>query len=55
MIDGDGVVAETEDAVEAAKGESKTWLVGGFAKILIFDCQIAYAQDIVGNEAGDFS
>ena len=55
MVDGDGIIGETKDAVEAAERKGETWLLGSFAEILSFNCEVANTQNIVGDEAGDFT
>jgi hypothetical protein len=55
LVDGDGVVAETHDAVEAAKGKGKTGLRCGLGKVLVLDLEVANLEDIVGDEAAELT
>lgn len=51
LIDGDGVKAQTQDTVEAAKGKSQTRLLGSLGEVLVLDLQVANLQSILGYEA----
>jgi len=55
VVDGDGVVPKTEDTVESAKSKGKTWLVGGFAEVLVLNFEVANAKEIVGDVTRNFT
>jgi len=50
-VDGDGVVGQTQDAIEAAKRKGQARLAGRLSEVLVLDLQIADANDVVGDEA----
>lgn len=50
LVDGDGVEAQTQDTVEAAKGEGQTRLLGRLGKVLVLDLQVADRQSILRHE-----
>lgn len=51
LVDRDSVVPETQDAVEPAESEGKTWFLGGLSKQLVLDLEVANGHGILGNEA----
>lgn len=51
FVNGDGVVTETHDAVEPAKGKGKTGLRGRLGEVLVLDLEVPNLEDIVGDEA----
>lgn len=51
LVDGDGVVAQTQDTVEAAKGKGQARLAGRLSEVLVLDLQIADLKDVIGDEA----
>lgn len=50
LVDGDGVVSETKDTIEAAEGESQSWLLSGLGEVLSLDLEIADGELVVGDE-----
>ena len=48
-VDTNGIIAETQDAVKAAKGKGKTWLRGGLTKELVLDLQITNLYSVLRN------
>jgi len=55
LVDGDGVVAKTHDAVKAAKGEGKTGLRCGLGEVLVLDLEVANLEYIVGDETAELT
>lgn len=51
MVDGDGVIAQSKNTVESAKGKSQARLAGGLGKVLALNLEVANGQDVVGDEA----
>lgn len=49
-VDGDGVVSETQDTIEAAEGESETWLLGSLSEILLLDGEVTDVEGVLGDE-----
>lgn len=52
LVDGDGIVAETQDTVEAAEGEGQTGLTSGLSKVLSLDLEVTDGEVIIGDETG---
>ena len=52
LVDADGIVAETQYAVETTKSKSQARLLSSFSKILMLDFNIANLDRILGDEAG---
>lgn len=50
LIDGDGVVSQTQDTIETAESEGQTGLAGGLGKVLLADLQVADLQGILRDE-----
>lgn len=48
-VDTDGVVAETQDTVETAKGKGKTRLRGSFTEELVFDLEVTDLDSVLGD------
>ena len=55
VIDGDSIVAETKDAVEAAESECKAGLFGSFTEVLSLNLEVTNSKNVVGYEARDFA
>jgi len=55
LVDGDGVVSQTQDAVESTKGKGKTGLLGGLGEELVLDLEVTNGHDIAGNESAQAS
>lgn len=53
LVDGDGVEAETQDAVEATEGEGESGLLNGLAEELVLDHQVADGDLVLGDESAD--
>lgn len=51
LVDGDGVVSETEDAVESAKGKSQAGLLSSFSEELVLDLEVTDGDSILRNES----
>jgi hypothetical protein len=51
LVDGDGVVSKTEDAIKSTEGESQTGLLGSFSEELILDLEVTDGDDILGDES----
>jgi hypothetical protein len=49
-VHGNAVIAETEDTVEATKGESQTGLLSGLSEVLVLDLEVADGDNIIGDE-----
>ena len=47
MIDRDGIVTETQDAIETAKGKGQTRLAGCFSEQLVLDLKISNAESVL--------
>lgn len=47
----DGVIRQTQDAIEFAKGKRQSGLFGSFTKQLVLDGQITDLEHILGNES----
>ena len=48
-IDADGVVAETQDTVKAAKGKSQTGLRGSLTEQLVLDLEVTNLKGVLGD------
>lgn len=55
LVDGDGVVAETQDTVETAKGKGQTGLAGRLREELVLDLQVTDGNDVLRDEAAQAS
>lgn len=51
LVDGDGVIAQTQDAIETTKGKGQTGLAGGLREELVLDLQVTDRNDILRYEA----
>jgi hypothetical protein len=49
-VDRDSVVAETQNAVKPAKGESQTRLAGGLGKVLVLNADVTDGNSVLGDE-----
>lgn len=54
-VDGNGIIAEAEDAIEAAKGKCQTGLARCLCKVLVLNLEVADLEDVVGDKAGQAS
>lgn len=52
LVHRDGIVAETQDTVEAAEGEGQTGLTSSFSKVLSLDLEVTDGEVIVGDVTG---
>jgi hypothetical protein len=50
-IDTDPVVTETQDAIESAESEGKTWLGGSLGEELVLDRQVTNGDSVLGDVA----
>jgi hypothetical protein len=50
LVDRNRIEAQTQDAIETAKGESKTGLAGGLGEVLLLDLQVSDLHDVLGHE-----
>lgn len=50
VVDGNRVIAQTQDAIEATKSKSQTRLAGDFSKELVFDLEVSNPQKVLGDE-----
>lgn len=51
LVDRDGVISQSQNAIESAESKGKTGLTGRFRKILILDFQIANLKNILRDKA----
>lgn len=50
VLNGNGVIAQTQNTVEAAEQEGQARLAGSLGEILVLDLKVADGDDIVGDE-----
>ena len=55
VVDGNGVVSHTKNAIKSAEGESKTRLARGLTKQLVLDLKVSNLEDIFGDETSHFA
>lgn len=51
VVDGNGIIAEAEDTIEAAKSKGQTRFAGSLSEQLIFDLEVSNTKDVLGDEA----
>ena len=49
LVNTDGIVTQTEDTVESAKGESKTGLLGSFTEELVLNLDVTDLDSVLGD------
>ena len=54
-VDGDGIIAQSQNAIEPAESKSKPRLIGSLSKELILDFQVADCHGIPRNKAAELS
>ena len=55
LVDGDGIISETQNTVESAEGESKTGFLGSFSEDLVLDLEIANSHMVLGDKSAKAS
>lgn len=55
LVDGDGVVSETKNAIESTEGKSKTGFLSRFSEKLVLDLNITNGHDVLGDKAAQTS
>lgn len=55
LVDGDGVVAQSENTVKPAKGKSKTRLIGGLSKVLLHNLQITNLECVLRHKPAELA
>ena len=53
FVDGDGVIAQSQNTVKATKGESKARFARCLSKVLILDLQVANLHDILRDKTAE--
>ena len=51
LVDADGIVAETEDAIKPTEGKSKTGLFGGLGEVLLLNGEIANGDGVLRHDS----
>lgn len=51
LVDGDGVVSQTQDTIKAAEGKGQTRLASSLGEVLLLDLQVADLQGVLRHEA----
>ncbi len=51
LVDGDGVIAKTQNTVEATESKSQARLVSGLGKVGVLDLEVTNGDNVVGDEA----
>lgn len=50
LVDGDGVVAETKDTIEATEGKGQAGLTSSLSEELVLDLEVANGDGVLGDE-----
>jgi len=50
FVDGDGVIAQTQDTIKSTKGEGQARFAGGLTKFLLLDLQVSNLKGVLRDE-----